>query len=190
MTLHLVVLLVTALATQFFISGRAESAAYAAGITEMSVTTRAEAQSLIRVLNNCTTSRVIDVIWHGRVAIDQIFNVSCGINLTVTGSPEPLAGGDAVIDNGGAIGIFSVSDASTLSLINLILDGGRSPDGGSVYAERLSRVNVLNCTFTHNEAAVLGGATCYVLWYAIILLMFKTLPVLWLVTVSCILTSS
>ncbi|CAN0453186.1 unnamed protein product, partial [Laminaria digitata] len=61
-----------------------------------------------------------------------------------------------VIDAGSTTGIFSVSNASTLTLKNMMLQGGVSDNGAAVDARSFSSVHVVCCAFSNNNATT-GG---------------------------------
>lgn len=148
------------------------AAACAAGVTTLEVSSSSDVQSL-RAALNCTGGAVIDVAWHGAVAVSDTFYVPDGSNLTVTGfsSGSALDGGSgptATIDGGHRTpsGFFRLYNNSVLSLSNLVLDGGYSTShGGAVgaYDEDIAPpgaivniVDVVDCTFYNNTAEASG----------------------------------
>ena len=94
-------------------------------------------------------------------------------NVTVTGVGSPTIHGGLYnentgednLDAGEGLGIFSVSDASTLKLSNLVLTGGNAQDGGAVNLLSSSSLFVYDCTFLSNNASN-GGETIHVMEFS------------------------
>lgn len=135
-----------------------------AGTTSMDVATTAELEVMMNTIN-CTGEGVFDVTWIGSVPLVQIIEVCEKKQLTVTGpTSTPTDLPSAVIDAGsttGTTGIFRVCNGSTLSLNNLLLDGGISTNGAAIDARSSSAVYVADCAFTNNNATT-GGETVHV----------------------------
>lgn len=139
-----------------------------AGTTSMDVATTAELELMINTIN-CTGEGVFDVTWIGSVPVVQIIEVCEKKQLAVTGSTLTLTTAaptdtdlpSAVIDAGSTTGIFRVCNGSTLTLNNLILDGGISTNGAAIDARASSAVYVTDCAFTNNNATT-GGETVHV----------------------------
>lgn len=122
------------------------------GTVALTVTTPAELQSMLSVMN-CTGKGTFDVVWTGTVPLLQVIEVSQTKQLTVTGSSGALADPlSDVMDAGRATGIFRVSNGSTLILNSMVLDGGTSLEGAAIDARDHSFVRVVGCTFTNNNA--------------------------------------
>ena len=161
----------TSIAACFFLSG-AESAGCSS--THMDVrSAAADAQFLVDALK-CTGSGEFNVTWHGSVPLKQTLNVTEGISLTVTGTDSSRFSkdgyGDTATIDGGSItsqtGIFHVSGASTLTLDNLVLQGGKSTTvggGGGVEAHGHDHghptVNAIDSSFIRNNGSIAGGWT-------------------------------
>lgn len=132
--------------------------------TARDVTSTADAQNLADDLN-CTGEGEFNVIWYGNVAISQTFYVSDGISLNVTGKNSSILsldgdeGRGTIVGDGitSETGIFFVSGSSTLTLSNLVLQGGNSTTeygSGAVEAQGSAdanqTVNLIDCLFTNN----------------------------------------
>lgn len=142
---------------------RAGAAACGTSVVQADVASTADAQDLASALD-CTGAGVFNVTWTGSVVVSQLFTVSGGSTLTIMGDGETdehdFTDQTAVIDAQGTDGIFIVSGASTLSLENLVLQGGNgSENGGAIRVEAGggSVVNVGNCGFLDNHATGYGG---------------------------------
>lgn len=141
----------------FFMAG-AMSAPCSGDTVSMTVTTPAELQSMISLMN-CTGKGTFDVVWTGTVPLLQAIEVSQMKKLTVTGSGRGFADPSSdVMDAGSTTGIFQVSNRSTLTLNGMVLDGGTSLQGAAIHARGYSFVRVNGCTFTNNNATD-GGET-------------------------------
>lgn len=140
----------------------------------LEVTSTADAQDLADALN-CTGGGGFSVIWYGSVVVNQIFQVTDGKSLTVTGfgsSPSLSQDVDtstaAIIGQSIAVGVgmFCVSGASTLTLDNLVLQGAYSEDlleygdAGVIKVQGSDGVsqtiNVIDCHFTDNYGMLAG----------------------------------
>lgn len=139
--------------------------------TQMDVNSTADAEALVEALD-CTGGGVFKVAWHGSVATNQTFHVTEGVSLTITGKQTSMSAldgheGKATIagDNiTSQSGIFSISAASTLTLDNLVVQGGKPAidyGGGAVdaqgSADANTTVNVIDCLFTHNTGNSSGA---------------------------------
>lgn len=121
---------------------------------------------------NCTGGGVFDVTWYGSVSINETIQVSDGISLTVSGSgfsSKPPLDGDAPtativgVKSTSETGIFHVSGASSLTLDNLVIKGGRSnhtTGAGAVRAKGsagvIPTVSVIDCHFMDNYGRYAG----------------------------------
>lgn len=147
-----------------FISG-AQSAPCSSSPVHVDVATTADVQGLTANMT-CTGEGVFDVTWYGSLEIEQTIVVSDQKSVTVTGSSylststaEPDANEpDAIINAVNSSRIFLVSNGSTLTLNNLVLNGGYSEEsGGGVAVLTYAFLNVSGCVFTNNQAATTGG---------------------------------
>lgn len=168
-----------AAAACFFLSG-AESAECAS--TQMDVNSTADAQTLVERLD-CTGGGEFNVTWHGRVETYETLNVTEGVSLTITGAKSSnfsldghvhtaIIVGDKITSE---TGLFSVSGACTLTLNNLVLQGGHSittfgagavEARGSEYVSGAfepqgsagadQTVNVIDCLFKDNNGTNSG----------------------------------
>lgn len=129
------------------------SAPCSAGTIAMDVVSAADLQNMANTIN-CTGEGTFDVTWIGSLQLEQRIELSDNKELTITGSsllstvlPE------AVIDARNTTGIISVSDGSTLNLVNLVLKGGNSEKGGAVDVRSSSALYVTDCFITSNNAS-------------------------------------
>eukprot|EP00904_Undaria_pinnatifida_P000881 jgi/Undpi1/10794/HiC_scaffold_29.g13242.m1 len=114
---------------------------------------------------NCSGEGFFNATLYNTVQIQQRIEVSNQKSVTITGSGFPTLraatlGTDessAVADVGNFTGIFLVSGGSTLTMNALVLEGGRSKDGGAVVVLSSSSVHAFDCTFENNNATT-GGA--------------------------------
>ena len=158
MRLHFIMVMAVKLALLFSLLQGAEPGVCPAGTISMNVATISELQTLMTAIK-CTGEGVFNVTWIGRVPLVEAIDLRDGKNLTVTGSISALADfSSAVIDAGGATGIFTVYNESMLSLNSLVLQGGSSTNGTAVDARLSSSVIVHDCVFT-NFVATNGGET-------------------------------
>lgn len=158
----------------------AQSAPCPAGTTSMDVSTAVELQTMMNAIN-CTGEGIFDITWIGSVFLVQTIEVCENKQLTVTGSTstgsvstgsasnqpistESVSSGESfssdVIYAGSTSRIFKVCNGSTLSLNNLVLEGGVSATGAGIDARSSSSVFVENCAFTNNNATA-GGEPVY-----------------------------
>lgn len=147
-----------------FISG-AQSAPCSSSPVTMDVATAADVQGLTANMT-CTGEGVFDVTWYGSLGIEQTLVVSGQKSVHITGSsnlststanPDPNEP-DAIINGGKTTRIFLVSNGSTLTLNNLVVNGGYSEEsGGGVAVLSSASLNVSGCAFTNNRAATSGG---------------------------------
>lgn len=153
------------------VSSGVESAPCPASVTQISVSSPDDVQALRDALY-CTGSGTFEVNWRGTVAVEQAIEVAGGSHLIVAQAPTDDSDDVAVIDGGNSSGIFHVSGRSMLTLLNLVLKGGRSDRGGAIEVDSSSsldvdvnRVTALDCVFMSNYAP-LGGeslpVTCIV----------------------------
>lgn len=153
------------------VAPQVESAACAAGIITLEISSSSDLENLHSVLD-CTGGGVFDVSWYGTVAVNDTLYVPDGSDLTVTGfsSRSTLDEGSnptATIDGGHRtpFGFFCLYNNSALTLNNLVLDGGYSTsNGGAVGALEedldpgpIARfVNIVDCTLHNNTAESFG----------------------------------
>lgn len=154
------------------ISG-AESAQCPSGVTEVFVTTADHVKDLIGLMD-CTGGGTFNVVWTGRVAIDETIEVAGSNQLAITSSfldspsavgtldAEPESEPDGVLASNPDVRLFLVSgESATLSLNGLVLEGGGGLNGGAISALSSTPggavVNVVDCYFKHNKAAAFGG---------------------------------
>ena len=165
-----VLVLVVGMLSYSFMSG-AEAAACSAGAISMNVTTAAELQNMIDTIN-CTGEGFFHATWTGSLQLGQRIELSDSKTLTITGSRPVLTNlPSAVIDAGGTTGIFGVSNGSTLTLDNLVLQGGASENGAAVDVRSFSSVHVSGCVFVNNNSTTGGENTHFIIFtsYAIYL---------------------
>lgn len=136
-----------------------ESAPCPASVTQISVSSPDDVQALRDALY-CTGSGTFEVNWSGTVAVEQVIEVTGGSHLVVVQDPTDDLDDVAVIDGGNSSGIFHVSGRSMLTLVNLVLRGGRSDRGGAIEVDSSSsldvdvnRVTALDCVFMSNYAS-------------------------------------
>ena len=156
--------------TSSFISG-AELVACPSETVSMDLTTTADIQSLTDAMN-CSGEGFFNATLYNSVQIQQRIEVSDQKTVTITGEGLPTisaatlddaldsAESSAVTDVGNSIGIFLVSGGSTLTVNALVLEGGRSEDGGAVVVLSSSSMHVFDCTFKNNNATT-GGDTLH-----------------------------
>ena len=150
--------------TSSFISG-AELVACPSETVSMDLTTTADIQSLTDAMN-CSGEGFFNATLYNTVQIQQRIEVSNQKSVTITGSGFPTLRAatldtdesSAVADVGNFTGIFLVSGGSTLTMNALVLEGGRSKDGGAVVVLSSSSVHAFDCTFENNNATT-GGDT-------------------------------
>eukprot|EP00904_Undaria_pinnatifida_P007520 jgi/Undpi1/3899/HiC_scaffold_16.g07267.m1 len=118
---------------------------------------------------NCSGEGFFSATLYNSVQIQQRIEVSTRKTVNITGDGFPTisaatldnaldsAESSAVTDVGNSTGIFLVSGGSTLTMKSLILDGGRSEDGGAVVVLSSSSMHVFDCTFKNNNATNTGG---------------------------------
>lgn len=132
--------------------------------TQMDVNSTSDAEALVEALD-CTGGGVFNVAWYGSVATNQTFHVTAGVSLIITGTNSSLfaldghegkatIAGDKITSQSG---IFSLSADSSLTLDNLVLQGGKPAidyGGGAIdaqgSADANTTVNVIDCLFTRN----------------------------------------
>lgn len=147
---------------------QAVSGACSTGVVVISVASAAEAQSLADALT-CTGGGLFEVTWSGSVAVTEPFQVSGGSTLNITGevgfAPGFVLDDDGMSSTGeiaaaigqGTDGIFIVSGSSTLTLDNLVLQGGNSSAGGGAIHAAGAAIGVRDCGFLNNGAVGYGG---------------------------------
>lgn len=154
--------------TLLFISG-AETAPCPGGTVDIHVTEAGDLPRLSDVLN-CTGGGVFNISWLSSLYIPQVIEVSSSKVVTVTGSGFPTISGvlnddvdavDVEIDSGSTSGMFSVSDGSTLSINDIVMNGGQSEEGGAIAVLSSSSLWVSGCTFKNNNAST-GGESLLV----------------------------
>lgn len=129
------------------------------GVDSRVVSNTLEASELSDALA-CEGAGHFEVEWSGSVLLAQTIVISNGIFVRVTAS----SGGEAVIDGGGALGLFQV-DGGSLELNEVSLVGGLAnwdygfPGGGAVYATGFdhSRLVATSCSFIGNSATISDG---------------------------------
>lgn len=133
-------------------------------LTEMAIATVDDAHNLRHALT-CTGGGQFRATWSASVPIDEPFNLSGGIDLTIVGVGESLASApldsvtdEPAVDGGGSTPLFFVS-GSSLNLSGVVLTGGSGWNGGAVYADDFSVVSVSGCVFLNNTATSNGGKT-------------------------------
>lgn len=145
----------------------AESAICPTGTVAVNVTSAEDVLILADALK-CTGGGDFNVTWYSSLPLDQTIEVSDMKNMTITGSGSPVIyrglGGDTFdstfLDDGSGTALFSVSDGSTLSLINLVLKGGEAENGGAVDLLSSSSLYVHGCNFAQNNASDGGDTLC------------------------------
>lgn len=137
----------------------AHSASCPSGTVSLNLTSFNDVQDLTDALN-CTGKGVYEIIWNGRLRIEEPIEVSDNKHVTVNGSTGTSRIGtnddDDVIDAGDATSIFLVTNGSTLSINHLVLVRGYSGVGGAVAVNSSSSLHVNGCGFTNNRAST-GG---------------------------------
>lgn len=149
-----------------FMSG-AESAKCPTSTVVVNVTSAEDVQILADALK-CTGGGDFNVTWYSNLTLGQTIEVSYLTSVTITGSGSPVIhgglGGDtygsAFLDGESGTALFSVSDGATLSLVNLILVGGKSGNGGAVALFSSSSLYVYGCNFALNNASDGGETRC------------------------------
>ena len=158
----------TAVVAASFIFSGAESAKCVNAA--MDVVSTADAEALEETLK-CTGGGEFNVAWYGRVTIQRAFEVAGGISLNVTGNYDSGLSIDDVRRTATIVGdrmnlrtgMFLVSGASSLTLNNLVLQGGYSDTpyrAGAVEAQGTGdgkqTVNVFDCQFEDNTGLIAG----------------------------------
>lgn len=94
------------------------------------------------------------VTWVGAITVSQTLTIADGTSLTITGE-----GTDSAMDGAGTAGplLFVEGDSSSLTLRNLEITRGSGTKGGAIYALTSTTVNIINCTFSDNDASGSGG---------------------------------
>ena len=157
---HFIMVMAVKLALLFLFLHVAEPGVCPARTISMNVATTSDLQTLMTTIN-CTGEGAFNVTWIGRVSLVEAIEIRQEKKLTVTGSTSGLTDiSTAVIDAGGATGMFTVYNGSTLSLNSLVLQGGSSTHGTAVHARLSSSVIVDDCVFTNNIATN-GGETLW-----------------------------
>lgn len=142
------------------------------GSTSRVVSSSSGASDLADYLSNSSHPVKLDVEWRQHVTIVETIPVSAESTLTIRGS------GDAVIDGGGSVRLFTVSDGATLRLTGLLLRGGAANEdggenGGAVLVDGGSLVTATNCSFSENrvnaseDSSAHGGEysiPCFMCW--------------------------
>lgn len=140
----------------------AEAGPCPAATTSMNVTTIAALPNMINIIN-CNGEGTFGPTWTGRVQLAHIIELSDYKTLTVTGSRPILKTFPSdVIYAGSTTSIFAASNGSTLTLKNLVLQGGASKNGAAVDAGSFSSVDVVGCASTNNNATTGGGTRSFV----------------------------
>ena len=157
------VLMMVGLVVSFLV--RADSDPCRSGTVQFNVTSTADLRNLTDALA-CSGEGAFDVAWSSSLTISQSIVVSGSKDVTVIGTGLPTIHGAvpdettsrSIGDDGTVGGIFSVSNRSSLRLVNLVLEGGDVRNGGAVNLLYSSSLSVSGCTFVNNTAAN-GGET-------------------------------
>lgn len=158
------VVAVLAVWTISFISGEA-IVACPSGTVSAALTATDGMQSLADAMN-CSGQGVFNVVLNSSVQISRRIEVSSQKIVHITGSGFPTIRAalrddnerSVVADAGNTTGIFLVSNGSTLTLNDVVLEGGYAEDGGAIAVLSSSSLHAVGCTFTDNSAAT-GGDT-------------------------------
>ena len=157
---HFIIVMAAKLALLFSFLQGAEPGVCPADTVSMNVATTSELQTLMTTIN-CTGEGVFNVTWIGRVSLVGAIELREHKKLTITGSTSaPTDFSSAAIDAGGATGMFTVYNGSTLSLNSLMLEGGHVTNGAAIDARSSSSVIVDDCVFANNVATN-GGETLW-----------------------------
>ena len=142
----------------------ADSAPCPSSTVHVNVTSTADLQNLTDALA-CYGVGAFDITWYSSMDITENIRVSELKDVAVTGAGSPIIRGGLLgntgagaEDAGAGGGIFSVSNGSSLRLIDLVLEGGNAENGGAVNVFSSSSLFVLDCTFVNNTASN-GGET-------------------------------
>lgn len=147
------------------------------GTVDFHVTTTADVPHLADLID-CSGEGSFNVTWYGTLPVDQTIEVSNHKNVTVTGLGFPTIY-SGIHDKGDVgenislattFGLFSVVNGSTLSLNEVVLEGGSSEEGGAVAVHSSSSLYVVDCDFTNNSASNGGETVKYFLrhtWYLV-----------------------
>lgn len=133
----------------------AVSALCPSSTVQVNVTSTADLQELTAALA-CSGKGSFDITWHSSLTVTQSIKVSDSKDVAITGSGFPRIRGGAIVNAGAGSGIFSVSNRSSLHLIDLMVDGGNAENGGAVNVYSSSTLFVVGCTFVDNTASY-GG---------------------------------
>lgn len=92
--------------------------------------------------------------WVGIISVPQTLAVADGTSLTITGE-----GVESALDGTGTAGPLVVVEgaSSMLTLRNLEMTRGYARDGGAINAMTSAKVDIVNCTFSDNDASGSGG---------------------------------
>ena len=134
----------------------AEAAQCGPGVSSIEVATPIDLEVFIDALACNETSGVFDITWYGRQQVGKKIVVSGMKDVVITGvallNTAPAVANDAGIETG----MFVASGGSTLSFRNITFEGGRSKEGAAISVVNASVVNLFDCAFNNNTAAV-GG---------------------------------
>lgn len=169
-----------ALAALWFVTSWVESAdpeCAAPGVTNvLDVISSSDAAALKTLLVTCEGG-AFDVAWHGRVAVDDVFTVTNGTRLNVTGvatdADDSTGMAPAAIEGSPGEALFFVYFDGALTLDNLILEATAMADyrasEGAIFAYTFhndtsetfephspATVNIIDCTFGNYTAPHLG----------------------------------
>lgn len=94
------------------------------------------------------------VTWVGAITVSQALTIADGTSLTINGE-----GLDSALDGAGTAGPLVVveGESSSLTLRNLEIARGSGTKGGAIYALTSATANIINCTFSDNDASGSGG---------------------------------
>lgn len=149
-----------------FLSG-ADSAPCPSSTVRVNVTTTADLQDLTDALA-CSGEGSFDITWYSSLDITQSIEVSDSKDVAVTGNGFPRirgelpdgSGAGAIADAGTGNSIFSISNGSSLRLIDLVIEGGNAEFGGAVNLHSSSSLFVFGCIFVNNTASYGGEKIC------------------------------
>ena len=161
MTSDVMALVMVGLVVSFLFG--ADSAPCPSSTVQVNVTSTADLQNLTDALA-CYGMGAFDITWYSSMDITENIRVSDLKDVAVTGVGFPsirgglLDTGAGAVNAGAGSGIFSVSNGSSLYLIDVVLEGGSAENGGAVNVYSSSSLFVFDCIFINNTASN-GGET-------------------------------
>lgn len=104
---------------------------------------------------------IFTVTWVGAIEISEPFVISEGTSLTINGE-----GDGSSLDGAGTVGplILVEGVSSELTLRNVEITKGSARDGGAISALTSAKVNIMDCTFSDNDASASGGEMHNAIW--------------------------